>query len=71
MAAYTWLERRRIHRRAKAKLNIKQDPQDKFDFLSQCIDALTGDGTAADENEAEMICNLLYEEQAGEWGDEF
>ncbi len=62
---HTWLERRRIHRQAKAKLGLKQSPQERFDFMRQCIDSMTSDGLAEDENQAEEICQLLWEEQGG------
>lgn len=68
--AYSWIERRRIHRRAKAKLGLlKQSPQEHFDFMRQCIESMTSEGSASDEQEAEMICELLWEEQDIDIGD--
>ncbi len=64
----SWLERRRIDRQARAKLGLKQSPEDHFSFMQQCVEAMTVDGTAGDENEAELICQLLWEEQS-EWDD--
>ena len=63
---YTPKERQRIHLQAKRKIGmITKDAQDRFDFMQQCIDDLTGN-SGADDDEAEQICQMLWEEQGGD-----
>lgn len=65
--SYSYIERRRIHRRAKAKLGLKSYAQGREDFMQQCIDNMVSEGS--DPDDAEMICQLLWDEEGdvGEW----
>lgn len=64
-----WLERRRVHRDAQRKLGLKVKQQDRYEFMRVCIEQMTANGDASDENEAELICELLFEEQDIDLGD--
>ena len=64
MNRYTWIERRRIHRRAKAKLGlIKQDVGDYEDFMDDCVDNLMDDVETMDEDTARETCQLMWDEE--------
>jgi len=60
---YTPQQRQRIHLKARRKVGIvKDDAQDKFDFMEQCIDELEGNGV----DDAEEVCQMLWEESEGD-----
>jgi len=64
MTSHNWADRRRIHRDALRKLGKKESPQEKFDFMEQCVDAMQSEGVCDDDDEARQICELLWEQQA-------
>ncbi len=68
---HDWLDRQRIHRRAKAMLGLKQNPDDQATFMQQCIDQIQSEGLVDNDEDAETICQLLWEEgaDADEFGD--
>lgn len=55
---YSWLERYRIHKKAKVKLGIIKDEDD---FMEECIQNVMDAGAASSESEAEGICEVLWE----------
>lgn len=61
---YSYIERQRIHRRAKAKCGLlKRDAQDRYDFMQQCISSIVNESDTMDEGDAELICQMLWDEQ--------
>ena len=62
MTTYTPRQRQRIHHKAKHKLGKinKDNPQDKLDFMEQCLDAFDG------VDDAENICEMLWMEGSDE-----
>ena len=65
MPIYSPRERQRIHLKAKVVLGKvnKNDAGEKFDFMTQCVDDLSN---STDEDNAQQICELLWEEQGGD-----
>ena len=63
MNKYTWIERRRIHRRAKAKLGLIKDVGDYEDFMSDCVDNMMADVDTMDEDQANDTCQMLWDEE--------
>lgn len=61
---YTWIERRKIHRRAKQILGY-DDSGEYEDFMMDCIDGVMGDLEATDEDDAREICQLMWDEENG------
>jgi hypothetical protein len=66
-----WVERMRIHRRAKALLGMRQKSDERDSFMSQCIDQIQNEGVVDNDEDAEMICELLWEEggESDDFGD--
>ncbi len=62
---YTWIERHRIHRKAKEKIGLYDDSGDYEDFMSDCIDGVMNDLEATDEDDAREICQLMWDEENG------
>lgn len=60
---YTWLERYKIHQKAKHKLGIQKDEDS---FMEECIQNVMDVGAASDEAEAEAICEILWEDMNGD-----
>lgn len=58
--SYTPQQKQRIHLKARRKLGLlkRDDAQDRFDFMEQCIQELEDEGV----DDAEQICQLLWEE---------
>src|SRR6516165_7939376 len=46
---------------------IKQGPQEHFDFMQQCIESMSNRGQ--DEDNAQQICQLLWEEGEVDWAE--
>ena len=57
---YTWIERKRILAKAKAKLGLKK--QDEDEFMSECVVEMLSSGEASDPEEAIAICQDLWDE---------
>lgn len=59
-------DRQRTSLRAKRLLGQvnKDDAQDRYDFMEQCISDLSDSG--ADTDEAEQICQMLWDEIVGD-----
>ncbi len=61
---YSWLQRYRIHRRAKQKLgHSTRDPQDRFEFMQQCMDEMIQSGEAEGADDARDVCELMWDEE--------
>ncbi len=60
---YTWIERRRIHRKAKTKLGLIKDIGDYDDFMSDCVDNMMDDVDTMDEDTATETCQMLWDEE--------
>lgn len=60
MKQYTWIERKRIHEKAKEKLGLKK--QDEDEFMSECVVEVLSSGEASDPEEAISICQDLWDE---------
>lgn len=60
---YTWLERYKIHQKAKRKLGIIKDEDS---FMEECIQNVMDAGAASDESEAEAICEVLWDDIGGD-----
>jgi len=61
---YAWIERRKIHHKAKVMLGlVKQDLGDYDDFMDECIDNLTADVETMDEDQARETCQLMWDEE--------
>lgn len=56
--SYTWLQRYSIHQKAKKKLGIIKDEDS---FMEECIQNVMDSGAASDEDDAEAICEVLWE----------
>ena len=61
--AYSWLERYKIHQKAKNKLGLVKDEDS---FMEECIQNVMDSGAASDEDEAESICEVLWEDIGGD-----
>lgn len=61
--AYSRLEKRRIHRKAKAKLGLLRsgDPADYQDFMDNCMADMTD--MAMDEEDARTECQSIWDEE--------
>lgn len=62
---YTFIERRKIHRKAKQKLGYNDDSGEYEDFMDNCIEGVMGDLEATDEDDARDICQLMWDEENG------
>lgn len=62
---YTWIERRKIHRKAKEKLGLYDDSGEYDDFMMDCMDGVMGDLETTDEDDARNICQLMWDEENG------
>ena len=69
MKSYNLIERRRIHRRAKAKLGLKADTQSRDDFIEQCIIEVMAEDSAAGTDDARSICETMWEEDEQDLGE--
>jgi hypothetical protein len=62
---YTFRERQRIHRKAKQKIGVevehKQDAPE--DWMDNCIESVIDDGEAENEDDAEAMCEMIWEDQ--------
>jgi len=56
---YTWKERYIIHNKARLKLGLIKS---KDDFMEECIQNVMDTGAASDEDTAEAICEVLWED---------
>lgn len=64
MKKYAWIERRKIHRKAKARVGlVKQDVGDYEDFMDDCIDNMISDVETMDEDQAREACQLMWDEE--------
>lgn len=62
---YSFRQRHRIKRKALQKLGLEsRNAQDKADFMEQCIPQMIVDGEAMDATDAQVICELLWDEEA-------
>lgn len=60
---YSRLEKRRIHRKAKAKLGLLKsgDPADYADFMDNCMADMAD--MAMDEDAAQQECQSIWDEE--------
>ena len=65
MKTYAWIERRRIHRQAKAKLGVKMNGDSYQDFMGECVANMMEDVETMDEEQALETCQLLWDEEGG------
>ena len=64
MKKYVWIERRRIHRRAKAKLGQKMNGDGSYeDFMGECVSSMMEDVDTMDEDQAMEVCQTLWDEE--------
>ena len=63
MKKYAWIERRRIHRKAKAKLGQKMDSGEYEDFMTDCVSNMMDDVATLDEDQATEVCQTLWDEE--------
>lgn len=59
---YTRLQTQQINLKAKRKVGIIKDG-DYQDFMDQCISDLTSSGEAVGDDDAEEMCQMLWEEE--------
>ena len=62
---FAWIERRRIHRKAKEKLGQKMNGDSYEDFMSECVSNLMDDVDTMDEDQALETCQMLWDEEGG------
>jgi len=63
---YPWIERRRIHRKAKEKLGKKMNGGDSYqEFMEECVGAMMEDVATLDEDEAIEVCQMVWNEEGG------
>ena len=64
---YAWIERRRIHRKAKEKLGKKMNGYgDNYqDFMEECVGAMMEDVATMSEDEAMEACQMVWDEEGG------
>ena len=60
---YAWIERRRIHRRAKTKLGRRMNGDDYESFMGECVGNLMEDVATLDEDQALEMCQTLWDEE--------
>lgn len=60
---YAWIERRRIHREAKAKLGQKMDGDSYEDFMGECVANMMEDVATLNEDQALETCQMLWDEE--------
>lgn len=60
---YTFAQRHRILAKARRKIGLKKDAQDRRIFMEQCMSEMMESGEAEDSDDARTICELLYEEE--------
>ncbi len=67
---YSWLQRFRIHQKAKRKLGHRRqfDAQSKYDFMATCMDEMMQSGEADGEDDARDVCELLWNEMSDVMG---
>ena len=65
MKRYAWIERRRIHRAAKAKLGQKMNDGEYQDFMETCVGNMMDDVATLDEDQAMDVCQTLWDEEEG------
>ena len=58
--AYNWMQRRKIDRKAKAKVGMLEK-QTEDDFMQECIADAVDDGS--DPDEAELMCQIMWDEE--------
>lgn len=56
---YSWLERYKIHKKAKQRVGLIKSEDD---FMEECIQNVMDSGAASSEGEAEAICEVLWEQ---------
>ena len=59
---YSWRQRHMIERKARAKVGLLKK-QNHDDFIEECVTNLIDDGEAADESEAETMCEIIWDEE--------
>lgn len=59
MMPYTWIERYKIHQKAK---RLVGDKKSQDDFMEECIQNVMDAGEADNESEAEAICEILWDD---------
>jgi glucan phosphorylase len=57
--AYPYKERYRIQQKAKKKIGALKDYDD---WMDNCISNMMASGAASDEDEAEAICEVIWED---------
>jgi len=64
---YTWIERRRIYRKAIKKLGKKMNGNTSSyeDFMGECVSNLMNDVDTMDEDTAMETCEMLWSEEGG------
>ena len=67
---HTFLERWRIHQKAKRLLGIEKKDSERLIFMQQCMEDMQGTGEADDVDDARDICELLWDEQQQYDGDD-
>ena len=56
--SYSWKDRYRIHQKAKRLIGVKKNHDD---FMEECIQNVMDAGAASDEDEAEAICEVIWD----------
>lgn len=59
---YSWRQRHAIERKARAKVGLEKK-QSHDDFIEECIANLIDDGEAENADEAEQMCEIIWDEE--------
>ena len=60
--AYSYIERRRIHRQAMAKVGLKTK-MSRDDFVQSCVDGMLSSGDMMNEDDAMAACETAADDE--------